>query len=94
MTVCPYMARYYDFDLNSVDACDFCNRSRLQKGNLPACVEDCPRSVLFFGDLQQEKDPIGGLMEEHRGSLWLMRAEKGCRPNLFYASVGAAAEKL
>ena len=86
MVVCPYMARYYDYEAKAVDGCDFCYQSRLKNGKQPACVEACPHKVLFHGDLLRPADPVVELMEGNKGALWLMRSEKGCRSNVLYVS--------
>lgn len=96
MTVCPYMARYYDYTTAAVDGCDFCYRTRLTSGRLPACVESCPRQVLAFGDMQKEGDPLRKVVERYRGISYLLRTDKGTRPNVIYiarAEAGTSASQ-
>ena len=92
MVVCPYMARYYDYAAKAVDGCDFCVQSRLQHGRPPACVEACPHQVLYHGDLRNAADPVVALVTENEGGLWLLRSEKGCRPNVLYVSTAKEKE--
>jgi len=93
MVVCPYMARYYSYADKAVDGCDFCYQSRLRQGRKPACVEVCPQQVLFHGDLLQVDDPVVELVAKARNDLWLMRSEKGCRPNVMYVSESMAGKR-
>ena len=72
MTVCPYMARYYDYTTGAVDGCDFCIRTRLTAGRQPACVTSCPRQVLVFGDLKKDGDPFMQMLERYKGASFLI----------------------
>jgi protein NrfC len=85
MTACPYNARYYNRDTESVDKCDFCFQRRLQNGeNSTACVDACPADVLFFGDLTDEKSEIYNLLHEHEQEIMVLRPESNSKPNVFY----------
>ena len=85
MTACPYNARYYNRDTESVDKCDFCFRRRLQNGeNSTACVDACPADVLLFGDLTDEKSEIYNLLHEHEQEIMVLRPESNSKPNVFY----------
>lgn len=86
MTVCPYMARYFDYAVGAVDGCDFCAASRLAAGRPPACVASCPRRVLAFGDLKEEGGPFLELLERHQRTAYLLRTAKGTRPNVVYVA--------
>lgn len=90
MTVCPYMARYYDYSVRAVDGCDFCAKTRINLGRQPACVEACPRQVLAFGDLKKDNDPFGELLERYRRTSYLLRTDKGTRPNVIYVTEAAS----
>lgn len=84
MTVCPYMARYYDYADEAVDGCDFCVRTRLTAGLPPACVASCPRQALAFGDLKKHDDPFLKILGRYKGTSFLLRTDKGTRPNVIY----------
>lgn len=47
---CPYEERFWDERKDYPIKCVFCYR-RVDKGEVPACVEACPNRVRVFGDL-------------------------------------------
>lgn len=51
MMACPYGIPRYEWEATVplVQKCTLCH-SRLEKGQLPACVETCPEQVMIFGD--------------------------------------------
>ena len=51
IAACPYKVRFINPVTKAADKCDFCQQSRLSKGELPACVTACPTQALVFGDL-------------------------------------------
>jgi len=85
MTACPYNARYYNRETDSVDKCDFCFSRRLQNGKIDtACVEACPTDALFFGDLSDSKSEIYDLIHRPGQEIFVLRPEKNSKPNVFY----------
>ena len=85
MTACPYNARYYNRDTESVDKCDFCFSRRLQNGETTtACVEACPAEALFFGDLSDQKSEIYNLLHKADQEIMVLRPESNSKPNVFY----------
>ena len=87
MTACPYNARYYDRNSESVDKCDFCFRRRLQNGVLkPACVEVCPADAMFFGDLSDQNGDLYKKLHAPQQTILVLRPESGSMPNVFYLS--------
>jgi Fe-S-cluster-containing dehydrogenase component len=48
--VCPYSAPKFNERISKSQKCDFC-LSRLDEGDIPACVENCPVHALGYGDL-------------------------------------------
>jgi len=48
---CPYDAPRYDAAAGVVSKCTFCNH-RLQEGQRPACVEQCPTGALQIAELE------------------------------------------
>lgn len=87
MTACPYNARYYNRDTQSVDKCDFCLRRRLQNGfTTPACVEACPAGAMFFGDLSDQNGDFYKMLHQPEQTILVMRPASGTMPNVFYLS--------
>jgi Fe-S-cluster-containing dehydrogenase component len=85
MASCPYSARYFKKESQSVDKCDFCFQTRLAQGNpQPACVEACPTGVYVFGDLHDEKSEVSKQIHAQEGTIWVLRPEIGTMPNVFY----------
>lgn len=81
MIACPYDARFFREDRGVVEKCDLCAR-RLDRGELPACVETCPSRVRAFGDLN---DPNGELQQLlARRQYRVRKAEAGTNPQIYY----------
>ena len=81
MIACPYDARYFREDLGVVDKCTFCVQ-RVDRNQIPACVETCPSKVRLFGDLD---DPSGKLQEMLSTRRYLVKKpETGNGPQLYY----------
>ncbi len=85
MTACPYNARYYNRENESVDKCDFCYRRRLQNGETnTACAEACPAQALYFGDLSDQKSEFYRMLHKAEQTIMVLRPESGSMPNVFY----------
>jgi len=85
MTACPYNARYYNREIQSVDKCDFCYRKRLQNGEMnTACAESCPAGALVFGDLADQKSEFYKVLHKPDQTILVLRPESGSMPNVFY----------
>lgn len=88
MTACPYNARYYHREKESVDKCDFCYRKRLQNGETnTACAEACPAGALFFGDLSDQNSEFYKILHKPDQNILVLRPESGSKPNVFYLQV-------
>ncbi len=69
MMACPYKARSFVHQplteqnpevprgLGCVEACTFCVH-RVDRGQMPACVESCPEGAMIFGDLNDPNSDI------------------------------------
>jgi len=98
MAACPYGCRSFNFrdprpaikeldtsyptrSMGVVEKCNFCNE-RVDKGNLPACVETCPEKVLTFGDLNDENSEIREILRTRETIQ--PKTELGTKPSVFY----------
>ncbi len=98
MAACPYGSRSFNYEdprphlerinpdfptrtAGVVEKCNFCEE-RLARGQLPACVEACPRQAMAFGDLNDEQSAIRRILAR-RFSVQ-RQPELGCGPSIFY----------
>lgn len=81
MIACPYDARYFNEEEGVVDKCTFCVQ-RVDKGEVPACVETCPSKVRVFGDLEDPKSRIRELLATRRYKV--KEPQTGNGPQLYY----------
>jgi len=98
MVACPYGSRSFNWEdprahlteLNPdfptrttgvVEKCTLCYE-RLDKGQLPACVEACPEKAMVFGDLD---DPESEVRQRLRERYSIRRTpELGTQPEIYY----------
>ena len=81
MIACPYDARYFNEEKGVVDKCTLCSH-RVDRGDLPACVETCPSKVRVFGDLEDPKSRIHELLATRRYRV--KEPQTGNGPQLYY----------
>lgn len=76
----PYEeVKYQDMPAGVTDKCDFCLSSgRLERGEKPACVENCIAEARFFGT----KEEMAKLVAERKG--FQLRPELGTDPQVYY----------
>ncbi len=98
MVACPYGSRSFnwsdprpyltqlnpDFPTRTkgvVEKCTFCSE-RLEKGQLPACIEACTAKAMTFGDLEDPKSEVRQLL----GARYSIRRkpELGTQPEIYY----------
>lgn len=80
IAACPYEARSIHPD-GFADKCTFCLH-RVQRGQLPACVETCPTKALTFGDLDDPDSDVAKVLHERRSKV--LRPELGTNPNVHF----------
>lgn len=81
IVACPYDARFFREDRGVVEKCDLCAR-RLDRGELPACVETCPSKVRVFGDLNDADGKLRELLETRQYRV--KKPEAGTGPQIYY----------
>ena len=77
---CPYGAPQFNAEAKIMEKCTLCVH-RVEKGQLPACVNTCPAKVRFFGELNE----ITVLMREKRArSFSISVAGADTKPSVQY----------
>ena len=68
-------------DKGVMEKCTFCVH-RVERSELPACVETCPVEALQFGDADDEESPVSRYLREH--SHFRLLDDLGTKPNVAY----------
>ena len=68
---------------NTVGKCDFCS-GRLDRGDVPACMELCPGRARYWGDLEDPESEISKAIAGR--SVEILHEEAGTEPQFFYFS--------
>ena len=71
----------YRFFTKTADKCDFCRKTNLQAGKLPACVEACPTKALTFGNLDDPNSEISQLLRQK--PTYRYKLALGTKPKLY-----------
>lgn len=98
---CPYRARAITFKnipdemwtnrevpklmLGVATKCTFCAHRKLDEGELPACVEECPMNALTFGNKNDPSSDVAQIIAEER--VTVLRPNLEVKPNVFYLGV-------
>jgi Fe-S-cluster-containing dehydrogenase component len=78
---CPYNAPVLDPTTRTMSKCDLC-MERVEHGEVPYCVADCPGRARHFGDLGDPDSDVSRLVAQRRG--WRLRVESGTSPSVYY----------
>ena len=81
MVACPYNARFFREDTGVVEKCTFCVQ-RVERGEMPACVETCPSKVRTFGDIADPKGKLQELLA--RREYRVKKPQTGNGPQIYY----------
>ncbi len=81
MIACPYDARFFREDKGVVEKCNLCAQ-RIDRGELPACVETCPSKVRIFGDLNDPNSKLRELLADRQYRT--KKPEAGTGPRIYY----------
>ncbi len=83
IVACPYDVRFINEETNMAENCDFCLKSRLEKGiDIPGCVEACKYEALVFGDLNDKNSKISRILNIKDAVR--QKPEMGTKPSLRY----------
>ena len=85
MVACPYDARYYNEDENTIDKCTFC-LPRTSVGLDPACVTTCVGESRNFGDIDDPNSNVSKLLKDAT-SIKRLKEDEGTLPNIYYITV-------
>jgi molybdopterin-containing oxidoreductase family iron-sulfur binding subunit len=64
-----------------VEKCTFCDH-RVEKGELPYCIEACPADARIFGDLNDPKSEVSKILGKYRS--FRRKENLGTEPKVFY----------
>jgi len=84
VAACPYQVRFIHPETKTPDKCDFCRKTNLAAGKLPACVDSCPTNALTFGDLNDLDSDISILIA--KTDTYRTKTELGTDPQLFHVA--------
>jgi tetrathionate reductase subunit B len=81
MAACPYQVRYIHPLKKIVEKCNWCQH-RVDAGEEPACVANCPTGARVFGDLSDPASNISQLIAGRNVSV--IQPEMGTEPRVYY----------
>ncbi|MBW7982138.1 cytochrome c nitrite reductase Fe-S protein [Enterobacillus tribolii] len=81
IAACPYRVRFIHPESKAADKCDFCRKTNLAQGKLPACVESCPTKALTFGNLDDPNSDVSVLLREK--PVYRAKAALGTQPKVY-----------
>jgi protein NrfC len=62
IAACPYNVRFINKETKVAENCDFCLKTKLSKGEEPACAEACRHGALIFGDANDPNSYVNRLL--------------------------------
>jgi Fe-S-cluster-containing dehydrogenase component len=78
---CPYGAIFWNEEKQLPQKCTFCVH-RLEKGEIPRCVQACPTECIHFGDLDDPKSELSRLLESAKAEVF--HPEWRTQPKVYY----------
>lgn len=81
IAACPYRVRFIHPVTKTADKCDFCRKTNLSQGKLPACVLACPTKALTFGNLDDPNSELARLL--HQRPVYRAKLHLGTLPKLY-----------
>jgi len=81
VNACPYDARFYNEEKGVADKCNGCY-TRVDRGEMPACVATCVGGARLFGDLNDPASTINQAMKDRE--VYRLINEIDTQPNVYY----------
>ncbi len=81
---CPYGAIFWNEEKNLPQKCTFCVH-RLEKGEIPRCVQACPSECLVFGDLDDPESDVSKLLKSSKAEVF--HPEWKAKPRVYYTDL-------
>lgn len=81
IAACPYRVRFIHPENKTADKCDFCRKTNLAQGKLPACVLACPTQALTFGNLDDPRSEIVKVLAEN--TTYRYKVALGTAPKMY-----------
>jgi len=78
---CPYGVIFWNEEKNLPQKCTFCVH-RLEKGEIPRCVQACPSECLVFGDLDDPESDVSKLLKSAKAEVF--HPEWKAKPRVYY----------
>lgn len=85
MDACPYGSIYWNEEEGIPQKCTMCAHLIDDGWKEPRCVQSCPVSCMYFGDLDDPKSKISKFLAENEAEPF--ESEKGTRPNVKYVGL-------
>ena len=81
VNACPYGARFYNEEKGTADKCNACY-TRVDRGEMPACVATCVGGARLFGDLNDPQSDVRLAMEGR--AVYRPINDVDTQPNTYY----------
>jgi len=78
---CPYDVPVIDEELAQSNKCNLCF-DRVDRGEVPFCVQSCPGQARIFGDLNDDNSRAAKLIAS--GKAYQLKPEAKTNPSLYY----------
>jgi Fe-S-cluster-containing dehydrogenase component len=82
---CPYGAIYWNEEKNVAQKCTFCAHLLDDGWTQPRCVQSCPMSCMYFGDVDDPKSTISKFIAANRAEV--LKPEAGTNPKVSYVGL-------
>ncbi len=85
LDACPYGAIYWNEEENIPQKCTFCAQLMDDGWKEPRCVQSCPVSCMYFGDLDDPESKVSLFLKDNEAES--IEALKGTGPNVKYVGL-------